>query len=445
MAISNSSTHRSSLLVKNILVSFLIKGWSAIVILLLVPVTLHCLGEYKNGVWLTISSILLWIDNMDIGLGNGLRNKLATYMAQGDGHRARKLISSTFAMLSIIIIPTLLVLLLLIHFGNTYQFLNVSPSKIVNLDQVLMVTVSMVCMTFIFKLVGNFYMGMQLPAVSNLLIALGQTLALVGTYIVYLSGSHSLMHIALVNTGASLVVYLLSIPVTFYIKYPHLRPSFGLIDLNEAKSVTSMGIQFFIMQISSLILFATANILISKLFSPSMVTPYQITYRYFSLMMVVFTVVCMPFWNATTDAYARGDMEWIRQADKKMKIMTTAIFIILIFMVAVSQFVYDHWIGDDVHIDIRMTIAMATYIFILIYSMRYSYFINGIGTLRLQIILTTGAAIVFIPLAYAVTKQTHNIIWFMIVMCTVNLPGVIVNRIQFYKLIHGQATGIWKK
>jgi len=445
MAISNSSTHRSSLLVKNILVSFLIKGWSAIVILLLVPVTLHCLGEYKNGVWLTISSILLWIDNMDIGLGNGLRNKLATYMAQGDGHRARKLISSTFAMLSIIIIPTLLVLLLLIHFGNTYQFLNVSPSKIVNLDQVLMVTVSMVCMTFIFKLVGNFYMGMQLPAVSNLLIALGQTLALVGTYIVYLSGSHSLMHIALVNTGASLVVYLLSIPVTFYIKYPHLRPSFGLIDLNEAKSVTSMGIQFFIMQISSLILFATANILISKLFSPSMVTPYQITYRYFSLMMVVFTVVCMPFWNATTDAYARGDMEWIRQADKKMKIMTTAIFIILIFMVAVSQFVYDHWIGDDVHIDIRMTIAMATYIFILIYSMRYSYFINGIGTLRLQIILTTGAAFVFIPLAYAVTKQTHNIIWFMVVMCAVNLPGVIVNRIQFYKLIHGQATGIWKK
>ena len=66
MAATNSSHQRSTLLVKNILVSFLIKGWSAIVVFLMVPVTLHCLGEYKNGVWLTISSIMLWIDNMDI-------------------------------------------------------------------------------------------------------------------------------------------------------------------------------------------------------------------------------------------------------------------------------------------------------------------------------------------------------------------------------------------
>ena len=84
----NISTQRSSLLQKNILASFLIKGWSALIVLLLVPVTLHCLGEYKNGIWLTISSLLLWIDNMDIGLGNGLRNKIAEYMAHNEVTRA---------------------------------------------------------------------------------------------------------------------------------------------------------------------------------------------------------------------------------------------------------------------------------------------------------------------------------------------------------------------
>ena len=62
------SSHRSSLLQKNILASFVIKGWSALIVLLLVPATLNCLGEYKNGIWLTISSLLLWIDNMDIGV-----------------------------------------------------------------------------------------------------------------------------------------------------------------------------------------------------------------------------------------------------------------------------------------------------------------------------------------------------------------------------------------
>ena len=114
-------SHRSSLLQKNILASFFIKMWSAIIVLLIVPATLHCLGEYKNGIWLTISSILLWIDNMDIGLGNGLRNKVAEYMAHNEHERTRSLVSSTLAMLICIIIPVLLILLLLIIVGDPYQ------------------------------------------------------------------------------------------------------------------------------------------------------------------------------------------------------------------------------------------------------------------------------------------------------------------------------------
>lgn len=433
---------RSRYLYANIAASFLIKGWSAVVVLMLVPATLHCLGEYQNGIWLTISSLLLWIDNMDIGLGNGLRNKVAEYMAHDETERTRRLISSTFAMLTCIIIPVLLILLLLIAVSDPYGVLNAEPSKVSHLDQVLMVTVTLVCTSFIFKLIGNFYMGLQLPAVSNLLIALGQTLALVGTYIVLWSGSHSLMHIALVNTAAPLLVYLIAYPITFYYKYPQLRPAFSLINLKEAKEVVNMGAQFFIMQISSVILFMTSNLLISKLFSPSMVTPYQITYRYFSVLLVAFTVICMPFWNATTDAYERNDIEWIRQATRKLRLMTIGILVMMMVMVVISPWVYDIWIGD-ITIDFRMSIVMATYIFILIYSMRYSYFINGIGKLRLQLIFTVSAAIIFIPLAYLATQWTHNIIWFMVVMCLVNIPGLIINRIQFHKLINGKATGIW--
>ena len=439
------SNHRSSLLQKNILASFLIKGWSAVIVLLLVPVTLHCLGDYKNGIWLTISSMLLWIDNMDIGLGNGLRNKIAEYMAHHEVHRARQLVSSTFALLSCIIIPVILVLAVLILSCDTYQIFNASPSIISDLDTVLIVTVLLVCTTFVFKLIGNFYMGIQLPAVSNLLIAIGQTLALIGTYIVYWSGSHSLMYIAIVNTAAPLFVYLVAFPYTFLYKYPQLRPSFRLIDFKEAKAVVNTGIQFFIMQISSVILFMTSNILISNLFTPSMVTPYQITYRYFSILLVAFTVICMPFWNATTDAYERGDIEWIRDATRKLRLMIIGIIACMTLMVLLSPWVYSIWIGDSITIDIRMSIVMASYIFILIYSMRYSYFINGIGKLRLQLIFTTSAAILYIPLAYLTTQYTHDIIWFMMVMCLINIPGLIVNRIQFYKLINGTAKGIWMK
>lgn len=442
---SGTDQKRSRLLQKNILASFLIKGWSAVIVFLMTPVTLKCLGEYSNGVWLTISSVMLWIDNLDIGLGNGLRNRLAIYMAHDDKEHARSLISSTFAMLTYIIIPAMLILLALVWACNTYSLFNVDPAIVNNLDTVLSVSLILVCSTFIFKLIGNFYMGMQLPAVSNLLIAAGQTLAYICTFILYKSGIHSLLYIAIVNTAAPLLTYLIAFPVTFRFKFPELRPSVRLVNLKEAREVINVGFQFFIIQISGVILFMTSNLLISKLFTPSMVTPYQIAYRYFSIILVVFTVICMPFWNATTDAYERHDIEWIRRATKKLRLMTIGIIICLVIMVAVSGPVYAVWIGQDVNVDIKMSIGMAIYIFILIYSMRYSYFINGIGKLRVQLIFSSGAAIIFIPAAYAAVSSTDSIIWFIAVMCLVNLPGLIANRIQFNKLINGKAKGIWNR
>ena len=52
--------------------------------LLLVPITLGYLNPYEYGVWLTLNSILVWFNSFDIGLGNGLRNKLTIALAEND-------------------------------------------------------------------------------------------------------------------------------------------------------------------------------------------------------------------------------------------------------------------------------------------------------------------------------------------------------------------------
>ena len=442
---TENSKDRSSLLKKNIATSLFIKAWSAVIVFLMVPITLSCLGEYKNGVWLTISSMLLWIDNMDIGLGNGMRNKLSAYLAHEEKQKARILVSSSFAMLTFIVIPIMLVFVGLIVVSNNYHLLNIDSALISNLDQILIISVILAFTTFIFKLTGNFYMGLQLPAISNLLIATGQTLAIAGTYVLYLSGSHSLLHIALVNLVSPLCVYAVAYYYTFYYKYPHLRPAMSLVSIKESKNVISIGLQFFVIQIAGVILFMSSNILISKLFSPAMVTPYQITYRYFSIMLVVFTVICMPFWNATTDAYERGDFAWIQAATQKLRLMTIAIAIGMIFMVLCADWVYSIWIGGGIVISTKMNITIAIYVFILIYSMRYSYFLNGLGKLRLQLICTVTAALLFIPSAYIVVEYTDDIICLIAVMCFINLPGLIINRIQFGKLMNRKAKGIWNQ
>ena len=436
---------RTALMRKNIAMSFLIKGWSGVVTLLLVPVTLHCLGEYKNGLWLTISSMLIWIDNLDIGLGNGLRNQLATHLAHDDTQKAREAVTCTFVMLGVIIIPIMLLAIAAAHYCDLYSFMNVDHVLISNLEKVVIVSIIFVCSTFIFKFIGNFYLGLQLPAVNNLLITVGHTLALIGTCIVYYSGSHSLMWIAIVNTCGPLLAYLMAYPYTFYKRYPHLRPSLRYFNKDAVAGLFNIGVKFFLLQISGILLFMSSNILISKFFNPAMVTPYQIAYRYFSIAMMIFTIISAPYWTATTDAYERGDMAWIHQSRKRMNKILLAITLMLAIMVLFSQPVYRVWIDNDIRIPYLLSMLMAIYIGVILSSLSYSYYLNGMGALTLQLIMTVGAAVVFIPLTYLATHFWHNIDCIVLTMIAVNLPGLVVNMLQYKKITRGTATGIWRR
>jgi len=66
---------------KNVLFSVLLKGASIPVTLLLVPMTINYINPVQFGIWLTISSVIGWMNFFDIGMGLGLRNKLAHSLA----------------------------------------------------------------------------------------------------------------------------------------------------------------------------------------------------------------------------------------------------------------------------------------------------------------------------------------------------------------------------
>ena len=431
---------RTLLILKNIVASAVVKGWSALVVLLMVPLTLKMLGAYSNGVWLTISGILIWIDFMDIGLGNGLRNTVAKFVALGDIKKVRMAVSSTFFILTLIIIPLLLLFCTFIQLTDIYSLLGVDPTVVPQLDVILTVALTLTSITFILKAIGNLYMGLQLPAVSNLIMCLGQTLALAVTFMAYMLGCRSLMYVVFINTLSPLIVWSIFYPYTFTFRYPQYRPSLGHIDKQMSRQLCSQGVKFFVLQIFSVVLFASVNVIISKLFSPSEVTPYQIAYRYFSLVLVAFNIIAMPFWNATTDAYSRGDMTWIRNASRKLDIVVMVSLAILVVMVLLSGFVYDIWIGDEVKIPVKLSAAMAAYIFVLVVSLRYSYILNGVNALRIQLIFTIIATVAFVPLSWYAGNTFRDVTSIVWVMCVINVPGMLANAWKYYQIFYKNKT-----
>ena len=121
------------------------------------------------------------------------------------------------------------------------------------------------------------------------------------------------------------------------------------------------------------------------------------------------------------------------------------IFLLIALMILVSPYVYSIWIGGKAVVPFSMTVLVGMYEFILIVSTRYSFVLNGIGKLKLQLYVTIIMAILYLPLAVLVVRSTDDINMLLIVMCAVNLPGLILNAVQYRKVINGTATGIWLK
>ena len=107
---------RSAKAGKQIIYSFVLQSIGIITSLLYVPLLLNYLTHEKYGIWLTLTSILGWFSFFDIGLGNGLRNKLAEAFASGNISLGRKYVSTTYAIL-IAIFSTIL---FVFHISNFF-------------------------------------------------------------------------------------------------------------------------------------------------------------------------------------------------------------------------------------------------------------------------------------------------------------------------------------
>lgn len=435
---------RSVMAKKNVLASVAIKGADTLVYLLLVPLTLGYLNAYEYGIWLTLSSILGWINSFDIGLGSGLRNMLGTAMAENNREKGRGYVSTTFFMLLLLTIGIFFIFSLLINVLDWYSILNVKVETVGNLKEVVFVSFFFFCMNFLFKFVGNVYQALQLPAVNNLIGLGGHLFSLVIIYLLKQTIPGSLFWVAVVYSAAFPIVYLVCYPVTFYKLYPFLTPSIRYFRKEYIKELFSLSLFFFIIQVMGLVLFSMSNVIISNLFGPDQVTPYNIAYKYFSFISIFFSFLLAPIWSATTDAYAKGDLAWIQSGLNKIMMIMLGVTIIIVLMVVCSGFVYKLWIGDAVEIPIEMSILMGVYVLLIQYSLTFSSILNGMGKLRLQAINIIIVAIIFYPVCYFFAKL-YGVNGILVGMILINLSGAFLNTIQLYKLLNQTAHGLWAR
>ena len=85
---------RNSGTVRSMGLNVLIRPISILINIIYTPLLLNYLGDEKYGIWVTILSIINWVNFCDIGIGNGLRNILGKEIVKSQFQEARKTVST---------------------------------------------------------------------------------------------------------------------------------------------------------------------------------------------------------------------------------------------------------------------------------------------------------------------------------------------------------------
>ena len=430
---------------KNIIVSFICKGISILISFIIVPLTLGYVGKVEYGIWMTISSIITWFAFFDIGLGNGLRNKLAEALALNDKKTANIYISSVFVLIIAISTTMFFAFVIAANFISWNSVLNTNIISNRELLSIVIMVFFFFCVGFTLKLVSSILQAMQHYAINDILALIAQLLGLGLMYILVKTTKGSLFNLCLVYSSQSTIVMTIAAIVLFLTSLKEYRPTLKFVQLKNTFPLLHLGFKFFIGQILYLIVTQTSVILVVQFFGPEDVTIFNLAVRYVSMVSMLFIMIITPFLSAFTEAFIKNELDWIRTIMKKINWICLFASVITIFLVLISTIFFKLWIGNTITIPISLIIALALFNILVMWSGTFSLFLNAIGKIQLQLYLLGLQALLFFPLSYLFYKMGFGLISIVAVQIIFSIVSILFLTIQYSKILNHKATGIWNK
>lgn len=437
-------TDRSVAVKKNIVGSLFVKGCSIIISLLIVPLTLGYVSSDLYGIWLTLSSIIMWLNFFDIGFTLGLKNKLTEAIALGDMQRGKVLVSTTYFMMIAIFIPLCILLEMIIPHINWASFLNVTGNYNPDIIKTLHILAACLCAQMIVNVLTAVLAAYQKVALSSAFPVIGNFISL---FIILLLTKYcppSLSLLALAVSTIPIFVIIIASFILFSSSFKAVAPSWNFVKKKQIKDLFNLGSKFFLIQAQIVVLYQCTNILISNLSGPSDVTSYNIAYKYITISMMILTIIMAPLWPAFTEAYTNNDYSWMKNVYNKMCKLWGGLTVIVILMIIVSPIVYQLWIGEKAHVPLIMTVLIGIYTIVHSWDIIQVNMINGVGAIKLQTYMTLIGLIVHIPLSLFLGRYVscYGVIISMIV---INMIYSTTFTIQIRKILNKTAKGLWLK
>lgn len=360
------------------------------------------LGNDIYGDWVTISSIVSWMNIGDFGIGNGLRNEISKLYAHNDKNKIKNTIYSTNRLFVIISVSMFLVIIVI---GKLLVILNV-----VSKDYFL----PLILMSFFFAFglflgrVQSVALGIQKTWYTYMSNMIGTSISILCYKIVYFFELDPSLIVCSFFYGVSTIIPLLIVAILLR-RILNSDSDFVYVYEKEIVGrVFNSGFRFFILQVTSVILFSTDSLLVKYYFGSSEVTRYSLINQIYNTGASIFFILINSFWSGVTIHYEKKDVQWIASNVKRLLIVLQLFLIGIILVSLVFNRLIQLWLGEkNIVYSFGIILIFAIYCYFDCLQSIFSNLNYGIGNTDLIMKFGIFSAIINIPLSIIFAKLLH--------------------------------------
>lgn len=383
---------------REMLTIFLLKILTAFLSFLILRYIYLRIDKEYFGVYQTLYVGISWAGFINFGLGNGVRNVVAKNV-ENTRKIARYCEQALGIAIVILLASSVLYTCLSLSF-NVGHFFEGEHLEYRLVRKAVNIFFAVVLVSMLTSLIKAVLLGIQ-KNIQSVFIEFTIQLSYLVSLVIYthVTGENcNIYQLASLFLGANGMVYIVS---QIYIA-KKVKMNFKNIFRPERKLIKEffgLGMRFFVLQIATLILYATDEFIIARYLGARYVADYAITKKVFWISTFLFASASVPLWSRLTHLKEAGFHDKIVLLIRKYFVIFLLVSLAALVLLASFQWIVRIWLGPDNYID--TTLALYFFIYVLLYN--WSSYVasisNGLEIIKYQLIAAVIGAVSNIPLS----------------------------------------------
>lgn len=377
----------------------LAKGLALVISAISVPLTFHYLGRLEYGVWVTISSTVVMLSVLDLGIANTLTNSIAEAYADDNPECAQHYFATAF-WITIGIACTL-------GIGSSIVWYKVAWGSVFHLTQAaeiqharlaVAVSAAYFLLSLPLNLASKVLAGYQRVHEANYFGIMNSIFGLIA--IVTVMQFHgTLVHLMAAYCSALLIGTLAMNLWLCLWSRPWLKPLPWKVRRDMLRGLFGEGILFFILQLTGVVVYNSDNLIIAHYLGAEQVASYSIAWKLTSSASLLHMTLVPSLWAAFSGAYHKGEIDWVKDTYRSMRRKTlTGVAAVALLWALSGRYLIRVWVGSDAVPSSRLLWLMAFYVVLNCVTTNQAMLLTATRRLKLEASAAVFAAVVNLAL-----------------------------------------------